>query len=525
MLPLVLEHGNVTSPATVCSLLPVSKALKQSLACCQPCLEVDILVRLETLAKVAGFACWLRTYGHLVRELSLRAHNDEKGVCKAVRTMISLAASHGVLLGLQRFSASHHLCIPAMLPILSAHSITSLSLGLTSTELAAPALPTVFQQYSNLQKLSLSADMTVEDMVFGGQDVGFFRLPAAFLPNALSGLTSLQHVQLGSNLSTWPSLQGLPPSVQTLQLTSSGPECLLDVSHLTALTQLNVQSASGIVEGSKLPPSLLAATFHSTPMPADVCSLLSDVQQLKLITECDRSGMESLLRLSALGPLQTLHLEYSSPDSAAAAAALWGLLPQLRALQVDGAFQKTSEEQWQVILQGMAKAKSLISVDIVFSTECKQPCGVHIGQLQNLQALVLEHASPSREDMLELKKLTQLTSLELRDCSINDATAIELLGSLTGLQSLVLDQRFGQLASDEGIVTDAIVPFIKYQLKGLRHLGLYVPGVNGGSVGLLEGLTQLSKLGVRAGQFGVGELGPSLDRLRQVLQCEVTLGK
>ena len=581
VLPLVLEHGLITNPATVCSLLPVSRALKQTLVSCQPCLEVLICSELESLGKVSGFASWLRRYGHLVRTLSYTPSlSDQEGVSRACETMISLgfslAAASGVPLGLQSFEAENGCCSPAILASLPASSITYLELAMTPAQIAIPSLPLIFQEFNkqtnknlrcgnrkgllsrndqthhrmgpktmesrppskrntqadiqlcNLQELSLRADGSKDGrgpwgQLGGGEQGGVLQLSVGFLSSALYGLTSLKDVALRTDGWNWPSLQGLPPSLEILKLRTSGAECLLDIAHLTSLRTLQLQAEEGIAEGSSLPPSLHAATFLDTPLTAHTCSLLSALQQLSVGVTSEHPS-DSLLGLSGLPNLQELSLTYTRLPSAAAAAAAWASLPQLRALEVQ-ATKPALETEWAAVLTGIGTAKSLTSLSLVLR---KHPDWIslhHVVQLQNLQALTLAHCGCSREDMLQLRRLTQLTALELKWCNVDDATAMEVLGSLTGLQSLVLrntplfdgsDSEESSEDYEENIVTDAIVPFIKYQLKGLKELYLHVPGVTDRSLRLLEGLSQLSKLCVG------GLTGPSLDQLKQVLVgCEV----
>jgi hypothetical protein len=221
-----------------------------------------------------------------------------------------------------------------------------------------------------------------------------------------------------------------------------------------------------------------------------------------------------ILQLSALKDLQELRLTYQQGlPSAAAGAAAWRRLPQLRALQVSGGGGGVVE--CQAALERMAGATGLTSVELDMACRGPQPpCGVHLAQLLNLQELELWYAKSSRQDMLHLRKLTRLTTLNLSQCSIDDAAAVELLVSLTGLKSLALLQ-LARRPQEPKIATDAIVPVIKYQLKGLRYLFLEVPGVTEASVDLLEGLTQLTMLRVAVSEH-------SVDRLRQVLVgCKV----
>jgi hypothetical protein len=509
VLPLVLEHGDMTCPAAVCSLLllskPVKEALESQCECKVPaCLEVRVLVKRESLGTtVSGFAHWLAQHSHLVRKLTLVSSpvlladlKEEKNIYTAAETMISLAFSsaaaaalNGLPPGLDTFEGDPDCsCAPAMLSSLPARSLKSLKLDMAITQLAAPSLPGIFQRFSNLQTLVLR--------VAGPGEVELPQMPAGFCTDTLSGLSNLKYLELEACSCIFPSLGGLPVSIETLRLRAYGAKCLLDIQHLTSLQTLHVEADEGIVEGSSLPQSLLTATFEDTPMPADGHSLLP-----------------------ALQGLQDLRLHYPDILSAAGGAAVWGSLPHLRTLQVQDDLEGEADDvECQAVLEGMARATSLTSVVLCLSSSRSGlPCGVHIAQLQNLQELVLKHARSSRQDMLHLRELTQLTSLKLMYCSIDDATTAEVLGSLTGLKSLVLVQSNLVQPQQLRIVTDAIVPVIKYQLKGLRDLELHLPGVNEGSVGLLEGLTQLTKLKVG----GLSE--HSVERLRQVLVgCKVT---
>jgi hypothetical protein len=490
LLPLVLEHGNITCPATVCSLLLLSKSVKEALKFCKvPCLKVAITARRASLATTSSdFALWFSQYGLLVRKLSFSSResgSEEDYICKIFETMVRLAfagaAAGGMPPGLQSFKADSKFCSQAMLSSLPARSLKSLNLTMTPAQLAARSLPRIFQQFSNLQKLTLESG----SHICGSRHAAGVLLPASFF-------------------------SGLPQSLQTLLICRYDAKCLLDIQHLTSLQTLEVEVWKGTIDGSCLPPSLLSATFDDTPMPTDACSWLSGVQQLTLVPAYQEPP-GPLLQFSALKRDQELCLQYEDVPYAAPGAAAWGSLPQLRALLL-GSCGEARVEECQAVLEGMARATSLTRVILGLPSRgpCPPlPCGVHIAQLQNLQELVLYDAKSSREDVLHLSKLTQLTTLHLRFCRLDGATTAALLGSLTGLKSLVLVQSFWlELVAGE---TDAIVPVIKYQLKGLRELSLSVPGVTDASVGLLEGLTQLTKLGVDR------LTESSLDWLRQVL--------
>jgi hypothetical protein len=451
----------------------------------------------------------------LLRKLSLsseyaeeeQADEDDVDVCTSCATTLSLAflvgaAADGVpALRLQSFAADSRFCCPTFLSRLPASSIESLELTMTLSQIQAPSLPRIFQQFSNLQTLDLKVIESTGDLDDDEEEEGGMeQLPAAFF-------------------------LGLPASLETLHICAYDyVECLLAIQHLTALRALQLDAWQGIAVGSTLPQSLLAATFLDAPMPDGACSVLSALQQLTLNIRTEESS-GSLLQLSGLKALRELCLEYDGMWAAAAGAAAWSSLPQLKALQV-WHLGGGGDVECQAVLEGLATARTLTSVDLHLpSSSGEQPCGVHFAELENLQQLVLWRTKSSRDDMLHLGKLTQLTALDLTLCSIDDATAAELLGSLTGLKSLALlqSQSASQQEGEARVMTDAIVPVIKYQLKGLRELSLSVPGVTDASVGLLKGLTQLTRLIVGVGPSGLS--GQGVDMLRQMLVgCDVTMG-
>jgi hypothetical protein len=218
VLPLVLEHGGIHQPERLCKLLLLSKSFKQALKSCKvPCLRVDIDItvnRGELATTVPGFALWFAQYGHLVHELVLECSVSEEDHdnCTAAQTLISLAVSgaapNGLCApGLQEFRADSRFCGPAMLSSLPAHSIKLMDLTMTSADIAAPLLPLIFQQFSNLQTLFLRVDDT-----WGGK----------------AGNVQTDVVQLNSAF-----FLGLPPSLEALSFCCNEAKYLLDIGHLT----------------------------------------------------------------------------------------------------------------------------------------------------------------------------------------------------------------------------------------------------------------------------------------------------
>jgi hypothetical protein len=336
-----------------------------------------IPVKQETLGTtVSVFARWLAQYSHLVCKLSLETpyvvvtyddeavpNEEEEHICAEAETMIRSAfssagaAANGLLSGLKYFKGKYHsLCSPAMLSSLPARSITSLELDMNSPQLAAPSMPRIFQQFSNLQKL----DLYVTDSRGGVGGRGRVNLPAPFSTYPLSGLSNLKNLllEVDTVYCNSPSLRNLPQSIETLEVNAVGVECLLDIQHLSSLRALHVNAYKGIAEGSSLPQSLLAATFLEASVPEGGHTLLSGLQQLTLTYGEDYYSSSVLLQLSALTGLQVLRFSYDDLDAAGHRAATWGTFPQLRALHFGfelGLGGRLGMQMYQAILNGLAK--------------------------------------------------------------------------------------------------------------------------------------------------------------------------
>jgi hypothetical protein len=107
--------------------------------------------------------------------------------------------------------------------------------------------------------------------------------------------------------------------------------------------------------------------------------------------------------------------------------------------------------------------------------------------------------------------LTQLTSLALRDCGLNDVMASDLLYGIAGQQQLqdshAVSSMSGsgsnkavcpvlvQLAlTDNEQVTDAVLPVLAKLLPGLTYLELMSTGVTDRGMRFLQALTRLEQL-------------------------------
>ena len=163
-------------------------------------------------------------------------------------------------------------------------------------------------------------------------------------------------------------------------------------------------------------------------------------------------------------------------------------LPQLHDLDIYVADYPRGDAQLNhAVLQGLAAAKQLTSLSLTLPIENSLLCGSSRAQLNNLQELRISGCDGVREDMLALSSLTGLTSLCMEGCSMDKTVAAALLCSFTGLQHL------GLCTCSK--VTDAVVPVIGAQLRGLQMLTLLdLHGFGDGTVQLLAELTQLKCL-------------------------------
>jgi Leucine-rich repeat (LRR) protein len=300
-------------------------------------------------------------------------------------------------------------------------------------------------------------------------------------------------------------LPQLPSQLARLNIDVNG-NLVLDASPLTRLTCLWLQARGGIAEASRLPPSLKYLRLINTPLHANNLSLLSKGEVRKLsISTAEKLSAVALAELGQLTKLRFLDMNYGNVEAAAAASAAWKQLPQLQKLQIDmsrhdkhqPADAAEGEQPGHVVLQGLAAATQLTWLSLTVD-RITMRCGSALARLINLQELELQGSSGVREDMLQLRALTRLKSLSIKQCGLDDTAAVALLGRLTGLQHLRV--------SSCSKVTDAVVPVIGLQLKGLHSLELLdLLGFGDATVQSLLELTQLKSLSVeRLGLTGDG---------------------
>jgi hypothetical protein len=303
--------------------------------------------------------------------------------------------------------------------------------------------------------------------------------------------------------------------VQDLELYVGSGKCLVDISQRTSLEKLEVNAADGFAEGSALPACAPVVILNDMPLPERPWQLLAGVQQLEIAWLYNKAA-GAVAQLSRLQSLTSLSLSCPCANDAAAAAVEWKCLTQLRSLHVSivdhAEMNREDLSKCEDTVRAISMVKGLTNLRIELPVRTTLPWAVHVAHLKDLHNLAVFHANSSREDMLQLKKLTQLTALVMYGCSMDDAVAVAVLGRLTNLQSLKLDLSFTVPQKEQ--MSDAVVPVLE-QLKSLRELSLGLPGVGERSLVLLEGLTQLTRLGVR--------LTPESQRhLGRVLGCSVS---
>jgi hypothetical protein len=240
--------------------------------------------------------------------------------------------------------------------------------------------------------------------------------------------------------------------------------------------------------------------------------MLSSVRNLSIEASLQLSA-SALVELSRLTQLESLSMIVCFAKAAAAASAAWKQLPQLQKLEIDMSIKDKdnqpadaaeAEQLGRVVLQGLAAATQLTWLALCLD-ENTMHCGSALAQLSNVQELKLQGISGVLEDMLQLRALTQLKSLSLTQCGMDGTAAAALLCRLTGLQHLEL--------SSCDHVTDAVVPVIGAQLRGLRRLELsHLAGFSNTSVQLLVELTQLKSLSLR-------KVGLTREGERQLRAC------
>jgi hypothetical protein len=499
VLPILCQHS-LSDSQTVCRMLSVSKGWTTTLKQCQPWVAIGLCLKRESdLDKCAGLAHWLESYACMVKELQVTNFADNPFVIRTAHQLLGsslkLAALNGKPAGLQSVNLDN---LPGRKLLLSlpAASLTSLQLfNIDPGDPSTSQLALGIGQLTNLRTCSLwfvDADP--------GTAAAAATLPSACL-STLSALTRLSSLDLSTGGRSLEPLPQLPSQLQSLSVNIRG-KFVMDALSLTRLTSLSLTDRDGIAKGSQLPPSLTSVSLQNTPLYPSNIRMLSNVCKLSIEADIQLSHA-TLAELSSLAQLDSISMSVLNPKAAAAASAAWKQLPHLQDLEIDlvehdedqdGRGYRLlnvvrAEERARAVLQGLAAATQLTWLSLTLDWNNSQ-CGSALAQLTNLQELILTGAGEVREDMMQLRALTQLKILRLEECGMDGTAAAALLCRLTGLQLL-------KLSTCEN-VTDAMVPVIGAQLRGLRRLELFnLPGFSDDSVQSLVELTQLESLWLR----------------------------
>jgi hypothetical protein len=399
--------------------------------------------------------------------------------------------------------SSDYAGVPSVLAALPAQSLTCLHVDLESKlDVLAngPALAAALAGLTNLRHLCLK----------NGYDC---RYPGSCLAG-LAQLTRLTHLSIEG--CCWQSVQQpvqqlamRAVSLQYLQLDM--PETAydrqpLDLRRLTRLAELSTQ---GLPKGSRLPAQLqrlLYGPFDLRSTPAMVMPL-QQLQRLEVGITSESLVSEPLLRLGQLPALTHLSLQYYEFPEAAATAAAWPRLPQLRQLSIEYLGGAT-KAQLAGVLAAVAASSGLTNLTLEINADDVAPPGLRepadqflgiaacasLAGLTRLRDLSLGRSSSlAPGDALALSALTSLTRLVLGGTSqgTDDVAATALACSLKQLRHLDLSWcKLGDMACLAAIG----------QLAQLTELRLYGTPLKQRSLLLLQGLTRLQSLVVTCSQ-------------------------
>jgi Leucine-rich repeat (LRR) protein len=232
---------------------------------------------------------------------------------------------------------------------------------------------------------------------------------------------------------------------------------------LSNLQQLQVKSATSVTCLSS-PEQLtrltqLTAEFVTCDIEFQAISQMQQLQHLYIgVCSCKP---ELLLLPAKLPALKLLGLWYSGygVEAAAATAAVWPQLPQLRELNLSE--QELSRQPWEAIRGGLAACTHLTKL-VLYNLQCQATELEHgLGQdmvieiedeevevcsslagLTNLKHLSMEFTRLVPGDALALTALTGLTRLELQHAGdgVGDSAATAIASSCQQLQHLDLSE-------------------------------------------------------------------------------------
>jgi hypothetical protein len=295
--------------------------------------------------------------------------------------------------------------------------------------------------------------------------------------NCLAGIVQLSRLTLLRLHGTWPDLQqplqqllAQPLPLQQLDLNlAHGRQPPAVPVNLAALTQLQeLTTCCELPSGVQLPRSLRSL---SQPLCQDGNNLTTAVLPLHQLTYLSLSieyqQCQPLLQLARLPALHHLQLAYYNPADAAATAAAWPQLPQLRGLLLMNCSDLPMQEHMPALLPALAAARSITNLGwdehwqqdeaavavcpslarmtnlevLVFSSALVPGDALALTALTNLRTLILNCDSGGVDDFVATSlacSLKQLRHLDLSYCKMHSMVCLAAIGHLTQLSVLRL---------------------------------------------------------------------------------------
>lgn len=487
---LVVQHGEDVELRDVSSLLLLNTACRRALCSSVGRLSIDTLDRLRgptgrvrnILQLVSPLAAWLPQYAGLVQHLYLRNfHRREPadGCLEAAEQLMTLSLSQSTRPYRQAgsSSSSNDPVVPALQLLsletdflVSPKAIQSLAACTNLTRLVVadvprsritPAFSAALGHLLSLKQLEVSVSAPRNIVV-----------PLS-LAQALANLTQLEELTVrGAGCMGRDGLAQLPASLTRVMVTvgakdgkAAAATTAIDLSHLSSLQQLVLAGGSPDLINCHLPPGLNSVDVFGM---IDIDPGGLRLQQLKLT--CQLHPTSPLLkRLGGFSQLKHLEVRLCTGDDGdvglvaagiAAAAHLTALrlynfdktlfdctsaqlhtclcrLPALRSLHLVGLRLARSDA---VHLTGLSPG--LTELSIISCVVDELAVAAMLGRLTNLRSLVLQNLGLQNEMLWAvLGGLTNLCSLECLDNPIrlsNDNRP--LLSALTNLTDWVVDE-------------------------------------------------------------------------------------
>lgn len=407
---LAVQH--VQEPATAATMAQlctgVHKALQQSVGALSVRLDVDS----DTLpGRLTKFAAWLPHYPALVGGLAVHCNLVARPSSETL-----LAAEQLLVFALQHASggAAPGAAKPALqLKCFGSNFIDSpAAMGalVKCRELVDLELPEIKPGIA--ASLAQMTSLTSLKVMVGDSEVN---------PDSLAALRNVP-LQV---LITWPrvglparGLMHLPPTLTSLECAvelTGGDPAVLDLGHLTALKELNVEGPArgNVIEESRLPSGLTTLSVFG-PIGAST----SGLQQVQQIYVKEARWALPLLD-GALPELRELQVGLAgcSTQQLHAAASAIGAATQLTSLWLFGHSRSDDDTSGQV---------NIAAIQL-------HP---HLGKLRALRDLSLIGLKLAPGDSVHFTRLAPLTRLKVYNCTMDDVSMAAILQRTTSLQCL-----------------------------------------------------------------------------------------